>query len=274
MFHSRSPLNENDASDDDTAKARVCCARNAFIEARGRYYAGEAGPFDLNGRWSEATYETLVTTLENHWRLGWTDGVITIYGDTGKFHALVTQYIVGGFDRVESSAGTSSFSVPFNLFRDFRSTTQRWRLSPTKVFFKEPECFLRAATSETSAGENGLVVEVAHLNEDFTTLAREIVDRTRGKGQRALVAVGIKIDTKSPLDQRDPRLRMIVRDVSPTSNSINCRIYEFGRDSNVIPRATPVQGPPTPVTVRSTQPVEGCCLESVTPTDTGASPPG
>jgi hypothetical protein len=64
------------------------------------------------------------------------------------------------------------------------------------VHCKEADALFTAETA-TSA-ENGLAIEIAHGNETFPVLCREILNWTSGKGERALLAVGIKLNTEAP----------------------------------------------------------------------------
>ncbi|KAJ7693577.1 hypothetical protein B0H17DRAFT_1132377 [Mycena rosella] len=120
--------------------------------------------------------------------------------------------------------------------------------------------------TDSTGPENGLAIEIAYGNETFPELYREIVNWTSGDGNRALLAVGIKINTKPPY-QRDAQLRLVVRDSTPTFPSANCQVYDFGNGSNIAPRGVPQPGPPTPVIIASESPVEGCQLQYLVPDD-------
>jgi hypothetical protein len=84
------------------------------------------------------------------------------------------------------------------LLQNIHSTTRTWKLSPSSstVHCKEADALFTAETA-TSA-ENGLAIEIAHGNETFPILCREILNWTSGKGERALLAVGIKLNTEAP----------------------------------------------------------------------------
>ncbi|KAJ7782060.1 hypothetical protein DFH07DRAFT_935834 [Mycena maculata] len=174
---------------------------------------------------------------------------------TGKWSLAMAEIV---------SSGKSIQTLPNDSSIHFRSTDQKWTLTPTSAnpVTKEPDCFYRATGS---TGENGMVVEIAHRNESFELLVRWIVDWTRGAGNRALLA------RSTPILPHDPRLRLIVRDVTSTSQSIHCRVYDFGEDSGIEPRPTYGEGPATPVRVVESIPVEGCQLEYVVPIDPAAS---
>jgi hypothetical protein len=81
------------SASDEIAKAIAEKALEEFHAARDRYYREEDGPYVFPGAWSEATYEALATTLESKWRLGWTEGVITLYGDPGDVHESVVELL-------------------------------------------------------------------------------------------------------------------------------------------------------------------------------------
>ncbi|KAJ6576553.1 hypothetical protein DFH09DRAFT_363373 [Mycena vulgaris] len=196
------------STSDEIAKALVEAARGAFEKARTRYYDGDAGPFILEGQWSEASYEALATNLESKWRLGWTAGIITIYGDPAPVHESIIESITTEVRAIEWDHHDTPESFRYirgqlKLYRDLRSAGHKWQLTPTSStqFMKEPDSFFRAAwpTKNLNGGlEDGLVIEIAHLNESFDLLSREVVDWTRGDGDRALLALGIKIDAKVP----------------------------------------------------------------------------
>ncbi|KAJ7911176.1 hypothetical protein B0H13DRAFT_1876038 [Mycena leptocephala] len=55
--------------------------------------------------------------------------------------------------------------------------------------------------------------------------------------------------------RRDPRLRLVVRDSTPSSTSLHCRVYEFGDGRKVVSRRNPHSGP-TVMVIESEQPGE------------------
>jgi hypothetical protein len=78
---------------DETAKALVESVRIAFDAAREAYWAGQPGPYVLEGKWSLATFEALASTLESKWRLAFYENRITLFGDPKDVHERVTDLI-------------------------------------------------------------------------------------------------------------------------------------------------------------------------------------
>ncbi|KAJ6535992.1 hypothetical protein DFH09DRAFT_1402336 [Mycena vulgaris] len=259
---------------DETAKALVEGARSAFESARNAYWAGLPGPYALEGKWSLATFEALATSLESKWRLAYDEQEVFLFGDPKDVHEEVTNLLAKELEfgvEWESHPDTPQILRGFRgqhyLFANKQSATRKWRLTPSSssLCCKEADALFTGQTA-TSA-ENGLAIEIAHANESFPVLCHEIVNWTSGEGDRVLLAVGIKLDTKSPY-QRDPQLRLVVRDSTPTSTSVHCKVYDFGNGSNIVPRHFPhVAGPPTPVLVASEQRIEDGHLQHLVPAD-------
>ncbi|KAJ7777962.1 hypothetical protein DFH07DRAFT_570683 [Mycena maculata] len=257
---------------DEMAKALVEVARKGFDLARQRYWAGEPGPYVLDGEFSLATFEALSTTLESQWRLGYENRRIVLFGDPQDVHeevtALINNEIQQGVDwgsHAEMPRELQGFRGQDHMIADKGSATRTWLLtSSSSPYCKEADALLTARTA--TAKENGVAIEIAHANESFERLCREIISWTTGEGERALLAIGLKINTKPPY-QQDPQFWLVVRDSTPTSPSINCQVYDFGNGSKKAPHCTPHSGPATPTLIVSEKPVNGCNLELMRATD-------
>ncbi|KAJ7768396.1 hypothetical protein B0H16DRAFT_1453108 [Mycena metata] len=234
----------------------------AYEKARQKYYNGEDGPYVLDGKWTRAEAEAFLDTFEDKWCVEWDGTKITLFGDPGLTHQSVGQCLSTWVSNMGWQTYPDTPAVLRNplglrrLFQDSRSSRFKWKLTPKSpsLYMKEPDVYFRATRA---VGENGMAIEIAHRNETFDELMREILNWTRGEGERALLAVGLKIDSKSPhrvrelfMHPRDPRLRLVVRDVTPTSQCTSCRIYEFGAESGIEPRELPTEGPATAVQVK------------------------
>ncbi|KAJ7193339.1 hypothetical protein GGX14DRAFT_589169 [Mycena pura] len=240
-------------------------ALSAFESARGAYWAGHPGPYILEGTWSLATFEALATTLESKWRLGFYQGQIMLYGNPIDVHKVTHLFS----EEVEFGVSWDSHPETPDVLKGFRSLryllakkrgfTRKWMLTTTtsssSMYCKEADGLFVAPTATRE--ENGLAIEVAH-SKSFPELCREVINWTTGDGNRVLLAVGLKWD---------PQLRLVVRDCTPSSTSVNCKVYNFGNGSNVARRQTPRTGPPTPVRVASHQLAEGCIKQNVVPTN-------
>ncbi|KAJ7129429.1 hypothetical protein C8R44DRAFT_872702 [Mycena epipterygia] len=241
-------------------------ARPAFDAACALYWQGLPGPYVLDDEWTLATYEALAATLETKWRLGWANGKITLYGDpapstkTSSSSSPLRSRASSG--RITQRPQKYFEACQRRLFSDKRSTTHRWKLAPSSstLICKEADAFFRTPTNASE--ESGLAIEIAHLNESFPRLCREVINWTSGVGDRGLLGLGIKVDTKPPY-QRDPRLRLVVKDSAHT----RCKVYEFGHGSSIVSRRSPHSGPPTAVVLASEEQIEGCDLEFVVPAD-------
>ncbi|KAJ7204393.1 hypothetical protein GGX14DRAFT_646914 [Mycena pura] len=219
---------------DGIAKALVDNALSAFDVARAAYWAGQPGPYTLEGTWSLATFEVLATTLESKWRLAFYKGQIILYGDPKDVHEEVSDLLSDEVKRVGWNSHPETPDVvkelPLrHLVANKQSSTRKWKLTKSSVsmYCKEADKLFVASTAFRE--ENGLVIEVAHSNESFPELCREIINWTMGDGNRVLLAVGVK---------RDPQLRLVVRD-----------------------------WPLTPVRVASHQLAEGCLKQNLVPTN-------
>ncbi|KAJ7508566.1 hypothetical protein B0H11DRAFT_2185010 [Mycena galericulata] len=259
---------------DKVAKALVAEAKTAFDTARKQYCAGLAGPYILPGKWTLATFEALAITLESKWCLGYSKGSITLFGDPKDVHERTTVLFV---QELQLGVAWDSHPDTPELFRNFRrrerhlimsnsSATRQWRLTPDSLslYCKEADALFTSPTARSK--ENGIALEVAHGNEGFSDLRDEVIAWTSGEGERVLLAVGVKINTKSPY-QRDPQLRLLIRDCTHSSKSINCTVYNFGNGSKVTPRDTPRTSPPTPVRIESEHPAENCSVQYIVPVD-------
>ncbi|KAJ6502162.1 hypothetical protein C8R45DRAFT_1092057 [Mycena sanguinolenta] len=259
-------------SSDETAQALAAGARKAFVNARDASWAGEPGPFILEGEYSLAAFEALSSTLESKSRFAYVDRKIILCGDPGDVHEEVSDLladVVKLIDWNSHSDTPNELAGPLgqkHLLVNKCSATRRWKLSPTSatVYCKEADVLFCARTAVRQ--ENGAAIEVAHKNESFPALCHEIQNWTTGQGHRALLAVGIKIDTKPPY-HRDARLRLVVADSTATPESEHCRVYEFGSGTCVVPRERPRSGPITAVLKTSEGELDDCSLHYFSPAD-------
>ncbi|KAJ6449716.1 hypothetical protein C8R47DRAFT_1204770 [Mycena vitilis] len=239
------------SASDEIAKAKVEEARGSFDHARKRYW-GEDGPFELTGEYPLSVYEALVATLESKWRFAYEDRKILLYGDPGDVHEEVIALLVDDIMQIDwSNASCPEFlrgrHRERSLFVNKLSAARKWRLTPSSPtgYCKEADALFVARTAK--AKENGLAIEVAHCNETLPTLHREIQNWVSGDGERALLAVGFKINSKHP-HQRDPLLQLLVRDSAPgPTSSITTTVFEFGHGTRVAPRRDPQLGLLTPL---------------------------
>ncbi|KAJ7657914.1 hypothetical protein DFH06DRAFT_457096 [Mycena polygramma] len=241
---------------EEIARKLLDPAVEAFEEARELYYQGKPGPFALTGNWSQATYEALVDRLECHWNMAWNDGQITLYGDPGPVHQSIIYRLTTMFSSAVSDWILKHPDAPaafgdaigqMRLYGDHRSAGRCWKLTPSSPspVIKEPDAFFRMRSREKT--EAGVAFEIAHLTESLPVLCGEVVDWTSGDGDRALLGVGLKIQSETPGDA-DPKLRFVVRDVSPTALSNDLYYYDFGAGSSVSGRANRSSGPASQTT--------------------------
>ncbi|KAJ7202664.1 hypothetical protein GGX14DRAFT_399432 [Mycena pura] len=255
---------------DEVAWALVESVRPAFESASQQYWAGLEGPYVLDGDWTLETYEAFATTLETRWQPAYQDRRIMLFGDPNTVH----ESLIGSSPK--SCSWSSGGRGRIHLFRNLYRSTCKWQLTSTSIspHCKEADVLIRAHTATTK--ENGLAVEIAHLNESFERLCREVQDWTSGDGERALLAVGLKVDTKSPYQVWNLCNTWALASFSflhssgttPGSGSSFVTSRQEPPHSivaSVVPRRAPRFGPPTAVRVSTHSEGEECLIEHVEP---------
>jgi hypothetical protein len=85
---------------DEISKALIESALASFQAAREKYRGGAPGPYILEGKYSIAAFEALVSK-ETHWKLSFADNTITLFGDPNDIHEEVSALVSDNFRAVD-----------------------------------------------------------------------------------------------------------------------------------------------------------------------------